>query len=91
MEFSLEAFKQAPSREALDVCRKTDLYLIADFYDISVTKAARKQEVRDVIDVALTQHGILQLSPNVGAGVSAGTTDDVSASGSDPMLHSLRV
>ncbi len=51
MEFSLEAFKQAPSREALDVCRKTDLYLIADFYDISVTKAARKQEVRDVIDV----------------------------------------
>ncbi len=25
MEFSLEAFKQAPSREALDVCRKTGL------------------------------------------------------------------
>ncbi len=41
MEFSLEAFKQAPSREALEMCRKTDLYLIADFYDISVMKAAR--------------------------------------------------
>ncbi len=44
MEFSLEALKQAPSREALEVCRKTDLYLIADFYDISVMKAARNKK-----------------------------------------------
>lgn len=90
MEFSLEAFKQAPSREALELCRKTDLYLIADFYDISVTKTARKQEVRDEIDAALTQHGILQLSPNVGVGLNAVASDDATTSGSDPMLHSLR-
>ncbi len=40
--------------------------------------------------IALTQHGILQLSPNVGVGVSAEASDDVNASGFDPMLRSLR-
>ncbi len=47
--------------------------------------------MRDAIDVALTQHGILQSkSPNVGVGVSAEASDDVNASGCDPMLRSLR-
>lgn len=42
MEFSIEAFKQAPSREVLESCRKTDLFLIADFYDISLSKTAKE-------------------------------------------------
>ncbi len=46
--------------------------------------------MRDAIDVAQTQHGILQLSPNIGVGVSAEASDDVNASCSDPMLRSLR-
>ncbi len=40
--------------------------------------------------IALTQHGILQLESNVGVGVSAEASDDANASGSDPMLRSLR-
>ncbi len=59
MEFSVEVFRQKPSYDILGLCRKNDLYLIADFYDISITKTARKKDVREVIEVALLQQGVL--------------------------------
>ncbi len=53
---------------------QNDLYLIADFYDISITKTARKSDVREVIEVALVQQGVLpavkpfESDANVGEG-----------------------
>ncbi len=44
MEFSIEVFRQKPSYEILGLCRKNDLYVIADFYDIPITKTARKKK-----------------------------------------------
>ncbi len=34
MEFSVEVFRQKPSYDILGLCRKNDLYLIADFYQV---------------------------------------------------------
>lgn len=91
MEFSIEAFKQDPSRELLESCRKTDLYLVADFYSVPVIKTARKKVVRDVIEAALIQQGILEPRPNVEVGMNAATGVEVNteAPESDPMLRSL--
>ncbi len=90
MEFSIENFKKAPSWEALESCRKVDLYLVVDFYEIPVVKAARKKEVRDVIQTALLQQGILQPSSSVEVDAVQGPEASTEyASGSDPMLCSL--
>ncbi len=78
MEFSVEVFGQKPSYDILGLCRKNDLYLIADFYDISITKTARKKNVREVIEVALVQQGVLpavkpfESDANIGEGASGG-------------------
>lgn len=53
--------------------------MIADFYDIPITKTARKKGVREAIEVALVQQGVLPVvqplesdDANVGEGVSGG-------------------
>lgn len=87
MEFSI---KQAPSLEVLESCRKTDLFLIADFYDISLAKTTKKKVVRDVVDAALVQQGILHPRPNADVGMKgAGDEVNFDALGSDSMLRSL--
>lgn len=70
----------------MESCRKVDLFLVADFYDISVVKTAKKKEVRDLIYDSLVQQGVLQPRPagaaqNVDAGANSHATDD-------SMLHS---
>ncbi len=90
MEFSIENFKKAPSWEALESCRKFDLYLVADFYEIPVVKTAKKKEVLDVIQTALLQQGILQPSSSIEVDELQGPEASTDyASGSDPMLRSL--
>ncbi|KAL1269184.1 hypothetical protein QQF64_031473 [Cirrhinus molitorella] len=59
MEFNVEEFRQKPSREALALCRKADLYLIAECYGIPIVKTARKKDVREVILTVLVQQGVL--------------------------------
>lgn len=92
MEFSIEAFRQKPSWEGLELCRKADLYLIADYYEISIVKSARKKEVRDVIQAALVQQGVLTAVQNP---ESEGGETEESASGEEegssrhPVLGSL--
>lgn len=49
MEFSIEAFKHSLTVETLYSCRKSDLILVADYYDISLSKVATKQAIRDVV------------------------------------------
>ncbi len=43
----------------LDICRKDDLFLIADFYQIKVPRGAVKQKIKEVIYKHLVEHGVL--------------------------------
>ncbi len=58
-KFELEIFATQPSVGQLDICRKDDLYLIADFHQIKVPRGAVKQEIKEVIYKHLVEHGIL--------------------------------
>lgn len=85
MEFSIKGFRQAPSCDVLESCRKIDLYVIADFYDIAIVKTDRKKELRDVIQTVLIKQGILQSSSNV----EVTEEDNVDVVSSDSVLRSL--
>ncbi len=98
MEFSIEVFRQKPSYEILGLCRKNDLYVIADFYDIPITKTARKKEVREVIEVALEQQGVLSAvqplesdDANIGEGVSGGEQGSLSGLGTADLKLAIQL
>ena len=55
MEFDLEKFVLSPSVEALMRCRKADLLLVAEFYNIPVTCTARKADIRERVLVKLRE------------------------------------
>ncbi len=63
MEFSFEYFKQSPTVEALYTCRKSDLILVADYYDITISKGATKKVIRDVVQENLVADGVLIIEP----------------------------
>ncbi|KAL0153020.1 hypothetical protein M9458_051619 [Cirrhinus mrigala] len=104
MEFNVEEFRQKPSREALALCRKTDLYLIAESYDIPIVKTARKKDVREVLLTVLVQQGsILSIQrqyrkyryfridppiPSIDMNEKEGTCDEEQGA-SGEVLHSL--
>ncbi len=98
MEFSIDVFRQKPSYEILGLCPKNDLYLIADFYDIPITKTARKKEVREVIEMALVQQGVLSAvqplesdDANVGEGVSGGEQGSLSGLGTADLKLAIQL
>ncbi len=66
MEFSIQDFKQSPTVEALNTCRKSDLILVADYYDIAISKADTKQAIRDVVQENLVAVGVLTIEPSRG-------------------------
>ncbi len=90
-------FSTAPASDILGLCSKNDLYLIADFYDISITKTARKNDVREVIEVALVQQGILPAvkpfgsDANVGEGASGGEQGSLSGLGTADLILSVQL
>ncbi len=63
MEFSFEYFKQSPTVEALYTCCKSDLILVADDYDIAISKGATKKAIRDVVQENLVADGVLIIEP----------------------------
>ncbi len=44
MEFSFESFKRSPTVEALYTCHKSDLILVTDYYDITISKGLPKRQ-----------------------------------------------
>lgn len=58
MEFDLLAFTLSPTTEVFHKCRKKDLILIAEFYNIEVPKD-RKHVIKDVLFEQLVHNGIL--------------------------------
>ncbi|XDV49410.1 hypothetical protein PO909_018663 [Leuciscus waleckii] len=59
LKFALEKFAIQPTSEQLDICRKNDLFTIADFYQITVPRGAVKQEIKEVIHKHLMERGVL--------------------------------
>ncbi len=78
MEFDLIALTLHPTTEVFEHCRKVDLLLIADFFDISVPREASKRTIKQVLRDRLVETGILpeatimekeDVSPDMGLGV----------------------
>ncbi|MGL5884540.1 MAG: hypothetical protein ACRCY2_00695, partial [Bombilactobacillus sp.] len=85
MEFSIEAFKQCPTVEALRSCRKSDLILVADYYDIAISKVAAKQAIRDVVQENLVSAGVLKIEPEL-QDVGAEASVQIPTADSDPLV-----
>ncbi len=65
-KFDLDNFATQPSVGQLDICRKDDLFLIADFYQIKVPRGAVKQEIKEVIYKHLVEYGVLSEESEAG-------------------------
>lgn len=59
MEFDLLAFTLSPTTEVFHKCRKKDLILIAEFFNIEVAKEEKKQVIKDSLFEQLVRDGIL--------------------------------
>lgn len=71
MEFDLVKFTLSPTVEEFDRCRKKDLIMIAEFFYISVSKEAKKQDLKDELYRKLVQVCILPVDSNVGGEVAS--------------------
>ncbi|XP_076745575.1 uncharacterized protein LOC112435382 [Maylandia zebra] len=78
MEFKLEDFTLSPSAEKLDRCKKADLLLVAEFFDVTVPLTAKKKELRELLCVQLTDRGLFG-EPGPAGGVELGAVAGVSA------------
>nr|XP_054591566.1 uncharacterized protein LOC129155857 [Nothobranchius furzeri]XP_054591567.1 uncharacterized protein LOC129155858 [Nothobranchius furzeri] len=63
--FSLKEFLRAPSREALEACRKSDLVEVAEHLDLHGTRTMTKQVLKETVIAALEN---LNLLPAKGTG-----------------------
>ncbi|KAK2845089.1 hypothetical protein Q5P01_011748 [Channa striata] len=57
MEFKLEDSTTNPRRDKLERCRKADLLLIADFFDVHVPLHAKKEELKQLLMATLMERG----------------------------------
>lgn len=65
--FELDQFAIQRSAQQLDICRKDDLFAIADLYQIQVACGARKAEIKGVIHKHLIEQGVLPQEREAGA------------------------
>ncbi len=59
MEFDLIKFTLSPTLEEFDRCRKKDLILIAEFYNVTVPKEQKKQVIKDQLYGKLVEASVL--------------------------------
>ena len=59
MEFSLDEFVVSPSFAKLEKCRKADLLIVANCYNVQVQYSARKAELKQLIGAELVEQGVL--------------------------------
>lgn len=55
MEFKLEDFTISPTEDKLNRCKKDDLTLIADFFDVLVPLDVKKQELKELLCAKLCE------------------------------------
>ncbi len=74
MEFDFISFTFSPTIEVFERCRKADLFLIADFFNIEVSRQDTKQVIKDYLREKLADEGILPDYSTVCAGEQPGFT-----------------
>ncbi len=79
--FELNKFIDPPSVEGLEVCRKNDLFLIAQHYEILVSKTQRKAEIKACVMSALIDKGVF---PAMDADPTEADELAIDAAGSSP-------
>lgn len=62
MEFDFISFTLSPSLEVFENCRKKDLLLIAEFFNIIVLREETKRVIKDILFKKLVEEGILSMS-----------------------------
>ncbi len=60
--FNLQYFVICPSVEQINLCRKQDLFQIADHFQISVSKQFLKQEIKRILILRLNELQVLPTS-----------------------------
>ncbi|KAL4005472.1 hypothetical protein ACER0C_005185 [Sarotherodon galilaeus] len=71
MEFKLEDFTLSPTEEKLDRCKRDDLILIANFFDVTVPLNAKKKELKELLCVKLHERGLFGVEAGAVAGIPA--------------------
>ncbi|CAI5657477.1 unnamed protein product [Oreochromis niloticus] len=64
MNFSLEDFVEAPSWEKNEKCKKADLLIVANSYNVEVSYSARKAELKETLPEKLVEKGVLLYTEN---------------------------
>ncbi|XP_076842798.1 uncharacterized protein LOC143487636 [Brachyhypopomus gauderio] len=57
--FDLTEFSLFPTLEQFDKCRKADLLLIAEFFNVTVPRDASKRDIKQALEHSLVRDGIL--------------------------------
>ncbi|KAI2665219.1 Retrovirus-related Pol polyprotein from transposon 17.6 [Labeo rohita] len=79
MEFDLLAFTLSPTTEVFHKCRKKDLLLIAEFFNIEVPREEKKQVIKDFLFNQLVLSGILPEVEEQPAVTSKAVTEEVAS------------
>ncbi|XP_039906424.1 uncharacterized protein LOC120745531 [Simochromis diagramma] len=78
MEFKLEDFTLGPTEEKLDRCKKDDLILIANFFDVTVPLNAKKKELKELLCIKLNERGLFG-EPGPAEGIELGAVAGIPA------------
>ncbi|KAK0136914.1 hypothetical protein N1851_026936 [Merluccius polli] len=74
MEFALDDFVTSPSWARIEKCKKADLLIVANCYDVQVPYNARKPELKQLLCAKLVEQGVLP-KPAVKAADAAAAVD----------------
>ncbi len=78
-KFELDKFAIAPTEKQFEQCRKDDLLLIADFYDIAVPRSALKREIKEALHTELVKQKVLTGASVVTGVATTASSDDLKA------------
>lgn len=82
MEFDLIKFTLSPTLEEFDRCRKKDLIVIAEFFNVLISKEQRKHLIKDELYGKLVEMGILP-ERMVAGGPELETDGEAASDGAD--------
>lgn len=90
MEFSLDEFVAGPSFAKIEKCKKKDLLMVANCYNVQVPYSANKGEIKRLLCAELVEQGIIP-EPATDVAVAGGAAGDapmadVKAAGAAGML-----
>nr|XP_040052763.1 delta-like protein B [Gasterosteus aculeatus aculeatus] len=90
MEFSLDEFVAGPSFAKIEKCKKKDLLMVANCYNVQVPYSANKAEIKRLLCAELVEQGVIP-EPATDVAVAGGAAGDapmadVKAAGAAGML-----